>query len=57
MAEEDDKGYRWETEYEKTWYTFAMLIINAMMIFIKNNYLQLFAAFPDETVSDIAGFS
>ena len=19
MTEEDDKGYRWETEYEKTW--------------------------------------
>ena len=22
MADEDDKGYTWETEYERTWYVF-----------------------------------
>jgi hypothetical protein len=26
-TEEDPKGYRWETEYEKTWYSIHLLLI------------------------------
>jgi hypothetical protein len=25
-TEEDPKGYRWETEYEKTWYSIHLFI-------------------------------
>ena len=26
MTEDDEKGYRWETEYEKTWFVFFHFI-------------------------------